>query len=558
MGLIDSTSGEFILAPCDTPLDANSKIRVDQHIALTSKNPRNARQYPIIYDAASSVTSDEVYSEVRVRYARGGVPDNSWMMFGIHYDAMHPNKLIFSPLPYDLTRAAEKGFFLEGLIGTEFEWQFLSLHTAVTDAIHRIQLDKVIKYDDAACRVSQKEIKEEAPFISIIIAKACLESYQEMAIFTKPVVTMDGQLYERQEIEAWLKHHSTSPLTNEILNNTTLVPFKLLENILQRPRYEIVAKDLICPLTNRFMKEPVLASNGVLYEREAIQREFNLNPPSNKINDIVGRYLISIPWVNCRREELIKKNPHIINPIRPPAEALKSTHSAILGSFKEEEKKLPAQEPKQEMNKSKQIYSELMRGVSFSNLLIQEKIRLIGAIIRQKEDAYQQNCLTGLAKKHIHILVDMLDVFKANNFKYTKEELVRFQKNITEVRNQQLESIKNKLFEMSQISFSTLQTDAEKIKYVYRLCTFDEAQLNQLLASQACFFNGNIRALYDFSPVVFERYNLPPHVRMAVSSRLQMHLKMEGQVGLSRHQREKEQKEEDACDRGQSRVFQRT
>ena len=39
-----------------------------------------------------------------------------------------------------------------------------------------------------------------------------------------PVVTADGQTYERKEIEKWLERKRVSPLTNEPLAHTYLTP----------------------------------------------------------------------------------------------------------------------------------------------------------------------------------------------------------------------------------------------------------------------------------------------------------------------------------------------
>jgi hypothetical protein len=38
-----------------------------------------------------------------------------------------------------------------------------------------------------------------------------------MEIFVDPVITEDGQTYERAAIEVWFSNHSTSPLTNRVL-----------------------------------------------------------------------------------------------------------------------------------------------------------------------------------------------------------------------------------------------------------------------------------------------------------------------------------------------------
>ncbi|KAJ1469842.1 U box, partial [Baffinella frigidus] len=43
-------------------------------------------------------------------------------------------------------------------------------------------------------------------------------------VMTDPVFATDGHTYERTEIERWLKSHTTSPLTNEVLPGKDLVP----------------------------------------------------------------------------------------------------------------------------------------------------------------------------------------------------------------------------------------------------------------------------------------------------------------------------------------------
>merc|ERR1711964_519514 len=43
-------------------------------------------------------------------------------------------------------------------------------------------------------------------------------------LMTNPVVTADGQSYERAAIEEWLQAHNTSPMTNLPLANETLIP----------------------------------------------------------------------------------------------------------------------------------------------------------------------------------------------------------------------------------------------------------------------------------------------------------------------------------------------
>jgi hypothetical protein len=54
-----------------------------------------------------------------------------------------------------------------------------------------------------------------------------------------PVVAADGHSYERKNIEAWFKssqfeyHPVKSPMTNDQLNDTTLLPNHALKSVLQ-------------------------------------------------------------------------------------------------------------------------------------------------------------------------------------------------------------------------------------------------------------------------------------------------------------------------------------
>lgn len=43
-------------------------------------------------------------------------------------------------------------------------------------------------------------------------------------IFKDPVMTEDGNTYEREAIEAWLRTRNTSPLTNMPLTSKKLIP----------------------------------------------------------------------------------------------------------------------------------------------------------------------------------------------------------------------------------------------------------------------------------------------------------------------------------------------
>ena len=50
-----------------------------------------------------------------------------------------------------------------------------------------------------------------------------------MEAMIDPVICSDGFSYERAAIENWLRHHETSPKTNEVLSNKKLIPNKTLK-----------------------------------------------------------------------------------------------------------------------------------------------------------------------------------------------------------------------------------------------------------------------------------------------------------------------------------------
>ena len=51
-----------------------------------------------------------------------------------------------------------------------------------------------------------------------------------------PVVAQDGQTYQRDAIEYWLKDHGTSPLTGQALGHKQLTPNLLLRSMIQEWR----------------------------------------------------------------------------------------------------------------------------------------------------------------------------------------------------------------------------------------------------------------------------------------------------------------------------------
>jgi hypothetical protein len=85
----------------------------------------------------------------------------------------------------------------------------------------------------------------------------------------KPFILVgDGHTYEKEQIERHLENHSTSPMTNEALNEEEK---QLMENTALLNWINGEENALCCPLTDKPFQDPViLKSNGCTYEREAI------------------------------------------------------------------------------------------------------------------------------------------------------------------------------------------------------------------------------------------------------------------------------------------------
>lgn len=52
-------------------------------------------------------------------------------------------------------------------------------------------------------------------------------------VMIDPVVCEDGHSYERGALEAWLRNHDTSPMSNARLNSTMVVPNHALRNSIE-------------------------------------------------------------------------------------------------------------------------------------------------------------------------------------------------------------------------------------------------------------------------------------------------------------------------------------
>lgn len=52
-------------------------------------------------------------------------------------------------------------------------------------------------------------------------------------IFINPVMIDDGNTYEKDAIEVWLKNHNTSPTTNSTLSSKDVMPNLTLQRLIE-------------------------------------------------------------------------------------------------------------------------------------------------------------------------------------------------------------------------------------------------------------------------------------------------------------------------------------
>lgn len=100
-------------------------------------------------------------------------------------------------------------------------------------------------------------------------------------LMTDPVMSPDGQNYEKAAIENWLSNHNTDPMTR-----SPLALDQLYTNTLLKAQIEAWEKNpgvvdhnnFICPITGELMEDPVMTPYGFNYEKDAILNFLTSNP----------------------------------------------------------------------------------------------------------------------------------------------------------------------------------------------------------------------------------------------------------------------------------------
>ena len=131
-----------------------------------------------------------------------------------------------------------------------------------------------------------------------------------MELFHDPVLAPDGNTYERQAIEQWIRSHGTNPMTLEPLSIEQLCPNRVIkqlvdgfETLLQKKNYQFALDVDVRKKKGR----PLFTTYGkTIYAAEWI-------PPDNNRPEIV---LLKIDCARARKEASfyvnLSRHPHII------------------------------------------------------------------------------------------------------------------------------------------------------------------------------------------------------------------------------------------------------
>ncbi|VVC76530.1 hypothetical protein AQUSIP_18460 [Aquicella siphonis] len=160
---------------------------------------------------------------------------------------------------------------------------------------------------------------------------------------TSPWIAPQGTTYQYESITQWLHDSPTDPLNRSPLNHADLIQNKLYSSLVQclfdakntlrkfmDP--ELVYQTLCCPLSGERLKDPVVAEDGVTYERaylEAYLSAHDFFTPCHVLQQkplYTNRFLTSL-YEQTRLDLLLdeyaaaklplaKENAHLIKPLR--------------------------------------------------------------------------------------------------------------------------------------------------------------------------------------------------------------------------------------------------
>jgi len=149
--------------------------------------------------------------------------------------------------------------------------------TADKAAVDKATADKAAVDKAAAGKAADKRDLESKDFKTILALKCPITNQ----LFINPVLANDSFVYERDAIIKHLeKNNNKSPIKEEItiliLHEVLLIKdiIKAIQTVISPKSIDYIINTVSCPISHKLFKDPVLAEDGIVYERSAIRQLF--------------------------------------------------------------------------------------------------------------------------------------------------------------------------------------------------------------------------------------------------------------------------------------------
>ena len=149
--------------------------------------------------------------------------------------------------------------------------------TADKAAVDKAAADKAAVDKAAAGKAADKRDLESKDFKTILALKCPITNQ----LFINPVLANDSFVYERDAIIKHLeKNNNKSPIKEEItiliLHEVLLIKdiIKAIQTVISPKSIDYIINTVSCPISHKLFKDPVLAEDGIVYERSAIRQLF--------------------------------------------------------------------------------------------------------------------------------------------------------------------------------------------------------------------------------------------------------------------------------------------
>lgn len=219
--------------------------------------------------------------------------------------------------------------------------------------------------------------------------------------FKAPTTTNSGQTYEYDQIAQLLDQKKNDPLTNDHL--TCLISNRLVqqisvyfsanlstqgENNISEEQKRELERLLTCPLSGRFLSEPVLIDSGITYDRRALEehiQSYGRVDPQTKapFEHIIKNYLIA-----SVADKYLQANKEVNEKVSSPdmAQHINETSKSTLTT--------KPVVPEQKMNGRSSDFnavSQVVPTLNHRNAPLEQRIQFVLKVIKHVFDEFDKN-----------------------------------------------------------------------------------------------------------------------------------------------------------------------